>query len=50
MTLKLTQSCRTCQHYDGDHYCALPETTRIVMGYIRQPSSVVCVQHEKGEA
>lgn len=45
----LPKSCATCNHYDGDGYCALPRADRLLAGYIYQAAGVVCARHEVKE-
>jgi hypothetical protein len=44
------QTCSNCQHYDGDHFCALDRPKRLVLGYIIDAENVVCAEHEFSEA
>ena len=42
--MELTLSCSTCTHYDGDGFCSLPKEDTLILGYIRKPESVVCIE------
>ena len=39
-------SCATCEHFDGEHWCALLMKDKLVVGYITNPALVVCAKHE----
>lgn len=47
--LILPRTCSNCQHYDGDHYCALKYVHQLIHGYIAAPLQVVCAKHEAKE-
>jgi len=47
--LRLLETCEKCFHYDGDHFCALPEDDKCITGYVAQPEKVVCVKWTKDE-
>ncbi len=44
--MDMKDNCALCQHFDGDAYCTLPRERRKLAGYIHEPESVVCDQHE----
>lgn len=41
--------CATCEHYDGDGYCALPQGQQIIRGFIAGPSAVWCGKYQAQE-
>lgn len=45
----LPQSCATCEHFDGDSFCA-HDKTKPVPGFLPIPSAVVCSLHEPKES
>jgi len=47
MPIILKESCSTCQHYDGDHYCAFPSLKVLIPGHIPEPARVVCDLHDE---
>lgn len=38
-------ACISCEHFDGDCYCALPRAEQLITGLIRQPLNVVCERY-----
>jgi hypothetical protein len=50
MTNPLIQSCESCEHWDGDCFCALPAKDRLISGHIVEAESVVCAKWEKRES
>jgi hypothetical protein len=49
----LPHTCSTCEHFDGDGFCTLPQPIKAFAGravYISAPTRMVCDQHERAES
>jgi hypothetical protein len=47
---RLIQSCASCDFFNGDVSCSLPEKEALIRGPILEPESVVCVKWELRES
>lgn len=45
-TTVLPSSWSNCEHWDGDVHCALPDSTKLIFGHIKQPALVVCSRYD----
>ena len=47
--LILPHTCSTCQHWDGEGWCAVLKE-KLILGFIVEPSRVVCEKHKDKDA